>query len=239
MLLSRSECCVRVELVLQLEARLWEGDDGSNSLQSQDILLEFLPETGHWLIFLLLGDKQFAESGDDLDKRALIIVDPTAKLIERGQDPEDVELACGVAIHVCELLADRIIALTKEGRHEGDFVVLIIALMFAVLGILDLEDELCFIVCRIQRGLGKLVVGAGRKGGKSVFEISSTYGGGDANSFLDQFGISTGSELVRGDDNLPQHMVLALKKQTGPVRTRACARAGAGGSVGSTHVSGC
>ena len=140
---------------------------------------------------------------------------------------------------MCELLADRIIALTEEGRREGNFVVLIIAFMFTVLAILDLEYELFFRLFRIQRGLGKLMVGAGRKGGKNVLEISSTYGGGDADSFLDKFGISTGSELVRGDDHLPQKVVLALKRLAGTVRTRACALAGAGGSVGSTHVSGC
>ena len=163
----------------------------------------------------MFGDKQFAESGDDLDKRALIIVDPTAKLIERGQDPEDVKLACGVAIHVCELLADRIIALTEEGRRKGDFVVLITTLLFAVLGILNFEDELCFCVCRIQRGLGKLVGGAGRKGGKNVFEIASACGGGDAGSFLGQFGICTGSELVGGDDHFPQQRILASERLAG------------------------
>ena len=91
-----------------------------------------------------------------MDKRALIIVDSTAKLIECGQDPEDVELACVVAIHVCELVADRIIALTKDGRREGNFVVLIIAYVFTILAIFDLEDELCFVVYRIQQGLGNL-----------------------------------------------------------------------------------
>ena len=111
--------------------------------------------------------------------------------------------------------------------------------MFTVLAILDLEYELFFRLCRILRGLGKLKVGDGRQGGKNVLEISSLYGGGDADSFLDQFGISTCSELVGGDDHLPQHVVLAFKRLVGPVRMRACARAGAGGSVGSTHVSGC
>ena len=125
-------------------------------------------------------------------------------------------------------MADRIIALTKEGRRKGDFVVLITTLLFAVLGILNFEDELCFCVCRIQRGLGKLVGGAGRKGGKNVFEIASACGGGDAGSFLGQFGICTGSELVGGDDHFPQQRILASERLVGPVRTRACARAGAG-----------
>ena len=151
----------------------------------------------------MFGDEQSAEGGDDLDKRALIIMDPTTKLIERGQDPEDVELACVVATHVCELLADRIIALTEEGGCEGDFVVLIIALLFAVLGILDLEDELFFWLCRIQRGLSKLVVGAGRKGGKNVFEIASAYGGGDAGGFLGKLVIGVGPKLVAGDEHAP------------------------------------
>ena len=72
-----------------------------------------------------------------------------------------------------------------------------------------------------------------------MHEVSITYGGDDANSFPVQFGISAGSELVGGDDHL-QLRVLALKSLAGPVRTRACvcAGAGAGGSVGSTHVSG-
>ena len=47
---------------------------------------------GQGLIVVLFGDEQSAESGDDLDKRALIIMDPITKLIERGQDPYDVEL---------------------------------------------------------------------------------------------------------------------------------------------------
>ena len=68
-----------------------------------------------------------------------------------------------------------------------------------------------------------------------MLEISSTYGGDDADSFLVQFVLCTGSELVGGDDHLPLHVVLALKRLVGPVRTRA----GAGGSVGSTHVGGC
>ena len=61
MLLSLRGVVVRVELFLQLEARLWEGDGGTDSLQSEDILLEFLPKTSQWLIFLLLGDEQFCE----------------------------------------------------------------------------------------------------------------------------------------------------------------------------------
>ena len=112
-------------------------------------------------------------------------------------------------------MADRIIALTKEGRREGDFVVLIIALLYAVLGIFDFENELCFFVCRIQWGLGKLVVSAGRKGGKNVFEITSAYGGGDPDSFLGQFGICTGSELVGGDDHFPQQRILASERLAG------------------------
>ena len=90
---SLLECVVWIELFLQLKARLREFDCGTNSCQSIDVLFKFLSETGKGLVFLLFGDKQFAESRDDLDKRALIIMDPTAKLIERGQDPEDVELA--------------------------------------------------------------------------------------------------------------------------------------------------
>ena len=44
---------------------------------------------------------------------------------------------------------------------------------------------------------------------------------------------------VGGDDHLPVRVVLAFKRLAGPVQARACARAGAGGSVGSTYVSGC
>ena len=72
-----------------------------------------------------------------------------------------------------------------------------------------------------------------------MLEVSITYGGDDADSFPVHFVISAGCELVGGDDHLPLRVVLALKRLAGPVRTRACARAGAGGSVGSTHVSGC
>ena len=152
---------------------------------------------------MLFGNEQSAESGDDLDKRALIIMNPTTKLVERGQDPEDVELACVVAIHVCELLADRIIALTEEGRCEGNFVVLIIAVLFAILGILDLEDVLFFWLFRIQRGLCKLMIFAGRKGGKNVLEISSAYGGGNAGGFLGKLVIGVHPEFVAGDDHAP------------------------------------
>ena len=158
-------------------------------------------------------------------------MDPTAKLIDCGQDPNDVELACGVVIHVRELMEDRIIALTEEGSSERNFVVLVIAFMFAVCGVLDLEDELRFVVKSFQRGLYKLEVFAVIKGG--------TYGGNHANNSLVQIGISTGSEFVGGDDHLPLRVVLAFKWLAGPVRARACVRAGAGGSVGSTHVSGC
>ena len=109
-------------------------------------------------MFMLLGHEQFAESGDDLEKGDLIIADPTTKLVDRGQDPDDVVLACGVVIHVRELMEDRIIALTKEGSSEGNFVVVVSAFIFAVCGVLDLEDDLRFVVKIIQRGLDKLEI---------------------------------------------------------------------------------
>ena len=71
---SLLECVVWIKLFLQLEARLQEFDCGTNSCQSIDVLFKFLSETGKGLVFLLFGDKQFAESGEDLDKRDLIVV---------------------------------------------------------------------------------------------------------------------------------------------------------------------
>ena len=71
---SLLECVVWIELFLQLEARLREFDCSTNSCQSLDVLFKFLSETGKGLVFLLFGDKQFAESGEDLDKRDLIVV---------------------------------------------------------------------------------------------------------------------------------------------------------------------
>ena len=72
-----------------------------------------------------------------------------------------------------------------------------------------------------------------------MFKVSTTYGGNHADSSLVQVGISVGSEFVGGDDYLPILLVLAFKRLAGPVRARACACAGAGSSVGSTHVGGC
>ena len=171
---SLREIVVRVELFLQLEAQRREFDCGTNSLQSLDVVLEFLSEADNGLVLLLFGDEQFAKSGDNLDKRDLIVVYPTAPLVECGQNPEDVVLACVIAIHVCESLKDSIIAPTKEGRREVDFVVLVIVRVFAVLGVFDFIHDLVLLVGRRQLGLGKLVVGARRKGGKDVFEISGT-----------------------------------------------------------------
>ena len=86
---SLREFVVRVELFLQLEARCREFDCGTNSLQSLNVVLEFLSEVYNGLVLQLFGDKQFAKSGDNLDKRDLIIVYPTAQLVERRQNPED------------------------------------------------------------------------------------------------------------------------------------------------------
>ena len=54
-----------------------------------------------------------------------------------------------------------------------------------------------FWLCRIQRGFSKLVVGAGRKGVKNVFEIASAYGVGDASGFLGELVIGIGPELQK------------------------------------------
>ena len=79
-----------------------------------------------------------------------------------------------MAFHVCELLKDRIIALTEEGRRESNFVVLVVVRVFAVFGVLDFVHDLVVLVDRLQLGLGERVVFAGRKGFKYVLESFGT-----------------------------------------------------------------
>ena len=66
----------------------------------------------------------------------------------------------------------RFIALTKEGRHEGNFVVLVGDCVVAVFGVLDFVHDLVLCVDRLQLRLGKCMVFAGRKSFKYVLEIA-------------------------------------------------------------------